>query len=667
MLNIKSYNKNDVDNIIIRFFNITENFNKYDDTHPVINIEKCTYIDSNNICLKLRMLSYTDMYNGNVELFIINKYNQSEYHKVNLTNFYDIYEANIYIYFEIKRDNNEYKFKIPKIIHQSYKYNYLHVNNYVAVHSWRSMNLNYEYKYWNDNDIKKFIKENFDMNVLKAYDMLYAGAYKSDIFRLCVLYIHGGIWTDISSICEYPLDLLIDKSDEFITCKDTPSQVTNPNIYQAFIVVNRKNSLLKSILYFIVDRVINNNHYNKLYKHLNADLGITGPTIFALATNIYMYRPIMTFFEEGTLFNNDSRIRLLNHIPGSIYDKNITIVKTKYTEYDKDRYNYHYSYLYNKGYVYKTYIPNSITISNLNIYQCWIQSNYVTHNMEKAINTWKHHYSGWNYKLITEDLFLKDAINDIEFPTIINVYNSIKPYAYKSDILRLYYLYKTGGIYADIDSVCLNSCIGLYNNYDLILCIDMDENSISNGFICSKNKNNKFLKKVLDKIIYNIENKLIMNNDLSLTGPVLFGYIFEEYYNIKKPFKSGYYMEMNDGIKLLNYSSHLPLPGGSWYESCINSRIVEGNILETYANKGNGDYVYNRVTFNLNDLLVNEFGIIKNNTSIEYDKCDGCGLVYDVDSKIVLLSSKYKEYNEERIILDGNDFAKMYRDGDIYN
>ena len=37
----------------------------------------------------------------------------------------------------------------------------------------------------------------------------FAGAYKSDIFRLCVLYIYGGVWTDISSICNYPIDKII--------------------------------------------------------------------------------------------------------------------------------------------------------------------------------------------------------------------------------------------------------------------------------------------------------------------------------------------------------------------------------------------------------------------------------------------------------------------------
>ena len=45
---------------------------------------------------------------------------------------------------------------------------------------------------------REFIKVNFNPLVLKAYDTLIPTAYKADLFRLCVLYINGGIYGDLT-------------------------------------------------------------------------------------------------------------------------------------------------------------------------------------------------------------------------------------------------------------------------------------------------------------------------------------------------------------------------------------------------------------------------------------------------------------------------------------
>jgi mannosyltransferase OCH1-like enzyme len=44
---------------------------------------------------------------------------------------------------------------------------------------------------------REFIKTYFDEEVVRAYDKLIPGSYKSDLWRFCVLSIHGGIYLDI--------------------------------------------------------------------------------------------------------------------------------------------------------------------------------------------------------------------------------------------------------------------------------------------------------------------------------------------------------------------------------------------------------------------------------------------------------------------------------------
>jgi mannosyltransferase OCH1-like enzyme len=668
MIQILSSVKNDVENIIIKCFsNIDTNFFYYDANHPIIDIEQIKYIDEHNIFLKINILKYDEKYDGNVDIFIIDKYDESKYYKKTFENFYDTSEIYLFLPFEIKQDTTSNKYKIPKIIHQSYKTNYVYPNNYNAISSWKRMNLNYEYKYWDDNAVINLIKNNFDNKILQAYEMLYAGACKSDIFRLCVLYLEGGIWSDISAICYLSMDLLINLDYDLITSKDTPSQIKYPNIYQAFIATTPKNPIIKFILDFTVDRVIRNEYYdNILYPYLKGEaIAITGPTIFALATNLYLGRQINDFFEEGVFDINNLKIKILNHVPGQILDGNIKIIQTKYENFSNDRYNIHYSILLNKGYIFKKHIQDiNIENSDLYLYQCWIQSEYVSKNMENAINTWKQFHPKWNYKLITDEKFKKLLENDNEFPNLLSVYNSIKPFAYKSDIIRLYMLYKTGGIYADIDSICYKSCDDLCKENELILCIDINPLHISNGFMCAK-KGNLFIKLLLETIIEKITKKDINGGDLSITGPKLIGDTFQKYFSVNPPFVPKTYSLKGKRVKLIPYVFNLPFPKGTWNLSCKKSKIINGNILETYARKINGSYMYNKIKFNLSDNLTNTDGVITNNTSLNYTECDGSGLIYDNETFNVILSTKYKEYNDERLLLDGNDFCDMYKKGDI--
>jgi mannosyltransferase OCH1-like enzyme len=84
---------------------------------------------------------------------------------------------------------------------------------------------NFEHNLFDDNDCHEFIKKNFPIEVLLAYDALIPGAYKADLWRLCILYIHGGVYMDIKlQFCEgYNLNKFMDKElfRSFIGCTYT--------------------------------------------------------------------------------------------------------------------------------------------------------------------------------------------------------------------------------------------------------------------------------------------------------------------------------------------------------------------------------------------------------------------------------------------------------------
>lgn len=569
----------------------------------------------------------------------------------------------------LKEVDNTYihKSKIPKIIHQSYK-PAVKKNMFNVIFSWKLMNINYEYKYWDDDECKKLISS-FDTNVQDAYDMLYAGAYKSDIFRLCVLYKYGGVWSDVSSECKICLDKVLCNDTELIIVKDTPSQVHNGNIYQAFIACVPENNIIKEILDFTVDRVLNNDIFNSVYPYVqNEPIAVTGPTIFAMGFNKTLGRhPYNSIINDDyiklSINGINTNVKLLVHLPGNIYMDNEIIIKTKYNNWQHDRTNTHYSVLFEKGYIYKKKI-NDITRNNsqdsITLYQIWIQSNFVSINMENAIKTWIDKNPSFNYKLITNKRFLDIIKNNDEFPLLEKAYKSLIPLAFKSDLIRIYMLYKYGGFYADIDSLCINSVEELCKNYDIVLSDDTKPLKLSNAFIYSK-KNQHVFKILIEKIIDNVIHKKTCDDDLDISGPGVFGKVFRSYFNID--FKNGEYNIQNTKIKVISYNFDLPIPGGSWKNTSRNI-FVKGNILFVGCRSNSGTYKRNKVCFSVGDSLENNDGKIVNNNGFHYEETDGSGLYYD--NKTVFAISKYSKYNDERLFLDGNDFAKLYKEKNIF-
>jgi mannosyltransferase OCH1-like enzyme len=66
------------------------------------------------------------------------------------------------------------------------------------------LNKEIEFHLYDENECKEFIKTHFNQYVLNAYESLFPCSYKSDLWRYCVLYVHGGIYMDIKYKCVTP-------------------------------------------------------------------------------------------------------------------------------------------------------------------------------------------------------------------------------------------------------------------------------------------------------------------------------------------------------------------------------------------------------------------------------------------------------------------------------
>ena len=99
---------------------------------------------------------------------------------------------------------------IPKIIHQ------LWIGEKSApinlMNTWKEKHPDYEYIYWNEDELKK---RNFTSSLQNRIDEMDEINGKADILRWEILYHYGGIFLDADSICIEPFDDLIEKYNAF--------------------------------------------------------------------------------------------------------------------------------------------------------------------------------------------------------------------------------------------------------------------------------------------------------------------------------------------------------------------------------------------------------------------------------------------------------------------
>ena len=114
------------------------------------------------------------------------------------------------------RSSMEYKQKIPAIIWQTMKTNQVPVSMKDYVDTWITLNPEYEYRFYDDDDIIDFLKNDFP-DFLEGYKKIKYGASKADLWRYLVMYKFGGVYADMDCRCLNPLRQWIDPKAAFAT------------------------------------------------------------------------------------------------------------------------------------------------------------------------------------------------------------------------------------------------------------------------------------------------------------------------------------------------------------------------------------------------------------------------------------------------------------------
>lgn len=228
--------------------------------------------------------------------------------------------------------------KIPKNIFQTMETSLIPIDIYNNQQKLIKINPGYSYFFFDSLDRRIFIKNNFPSYIINMYDKILPGAYKSDIWRYCILYKYGGCYIDMMMSMLKSLDSIIGKNDILIASRPT-YDICKDCVDQGFLLSKPNNKILLQIIKYSC--------MNIEYENTNHCLDITGPKL--------LYKVLKILYPK-TL---DENIKFLvhNHDLGLMTYNNENIIKTKLG--NKWNLNYipglltHYSMMYKNIKIFK--------------------------------------------------------------------------------------------------------------------------------------------------------------------------------------------------------------------------------------------------------------------------------------------------------------------------
>lgn len=154
--------------------------------------------------------------------------------------------------------------KIPKHIYQCYKTR-ADVPDKI-IDNIKKLNPDWEYHFYDDNMCLDFLKNNYGQEYVDKFNNIKRGAHKADLWRYCLLYLHGGVYVDIDLEMLVPFDSIIDNETFIVPYTNTAATriVNGNNIYNALIITKPGHP----IIYDSIQRIMKTSEEHMRFDYL---------------------------------------------------------------------------------------------------------------------------------------------------------------------------------------------------------------------------------------------------------------------------------------------------------------------------------------------------------------------------------------------------------------
>jgi hypothetical protein len=175
------------------------------------------------------------------------------------------------------------------------------------VDSWITKNPEYEYRFFDDQDVQNFLKKHFS-DYYKVYNKIKFGSSKADLWRYLIIYKYGGVYADLDCRCNNSLKQWIRPDAQFVT-----QLGINKDICQWLLISEPGNPIFLKAAEKSLENIINDApkaaHYG--FKLINGQLAISDDTpvsvfndqVLALAGPPVLQQVAEDCFNEGLLNN----------------------------------------------------------------------------------------------------------------------------------------------------------------------------------------------------------------------------------------------------------------------------------------------------------------------------------------------------------------------------
>lgn len=162
-------------------------------------------------------------------------------------------------------ENKISKFEIPK--HIVFTYIDLKFLPNKVFYNWKNLNPEYKLIFFDDEACEYLLNKKFETNYGEHFRKILHPPFKADFFRICFLYIYGGVYSDIDIEPYKPIDKFYNpfKDVKFMTALGH----SNSTCFQAIIISTRNNIILKNNIKHYIEKL-------ESFKNLKMDKGVSG-------------------------------------------------------------------------------------------------------------------------------------------------------------------------------------------------------------------------------------------------------------------------------------------------------------------------------------------------------------------------------------------------------
>lgn len=109
---------------------------------------------------------------------------------------------------------------IPKIIWQINKEPYDQLPNHIRIMTDTWKESGWDYRYMSNQEAAEYIEKSCGLKFREMYEYIEMPSCKSDFWRYIVLYMFGGLYVDIDTVCLKPIESWINLEAELNVCEE---------------------------------------------------------------------------------------------------------------------------------------------------------------------------------------------------------------------------------------------------------------------------------------------------------------------------------------------------------------------------------------------------------------------------------------------------------------